>query len=128
MACTTINVIDPIVHPSVTIEKWGFAEIEGTLSTGFGNRFFETPCEENNIIGSREAIGIKFTVKDADAHPYADIRFTVNYYRPGETVKTSWSANFTLASGTHERFIYHTDLKYVKGEYSGLTISTVILK
>lgn len=122
MVCTTLNVIEPVLHPSVSIEKWGFAEVE------FTNRFFETPCEENDIIGYREAVGLKFTVKDADTHPYADIRFTVSYYRPGETTKTSWSANFTLSSGTYEKFMYHTDLKYIKGEYSGLTIGTVILK
>lgn len=132
MVCTTLKVIDPVVHPSVTIEKWGFAEIEGTLLTGFANRFFETPCEENNIIGRREAVGIKFTVSgsvDGGASSLrARIQFTVSYHRPGETVKTSWVAVFELFNGVYERFVYHTDLKYIKGEYSGLTIGTVILK
>lgn len=125
MVCTTLNVIEPTIPPSVTIEKFGFAEIE------YVNRFFETPCEENDIIGYREAVGLKFTVAgsvDGGASSLrARIQFTVNYYRPGETVKTSWVAVFELFNGTYERFIYHTDLKYIKGEYSGLTVGTVIL-
>lgn len=132
MVCTTLNVVDPIVPPSVAIEKWGFADIDGSLLDGFANRFFETPCEENDIIGHREAVGLKFTVAgsvDGGASSLrARIQFTVSYYRPNETVKTSWDAVFELFNGTYEQFIYHTDLKYVKGEYSGLTVGTIILK
>ncbi len=132
MACTTLNVIDPVIHPSVTIEKWGFAEIDGTLLTGFANRFFETPCEENDIVGKREAVGLKFTVTgspDEGMWPSrARIQFTISYYRPGETTKTSWVVVFELSDGVYERFAYHSDLKYIKGEYSGLAIDTFILK
>ena len=120
MVCTTLNVIDPIIHPTVKIAKYGFAEIE------FENRMFETPCEESDIIGDREAIGLGFTVENA---PKAvGIQFTVNYLRPGDVSKTSWVATFELTSGTYEKYIYHTELKYIKGQYTGLTIQTVLLK
>jgi hypothetical protein len=122
MVCTTLNVTEAAEPPNVVDVSYGFAEVE------FTNRMFQDPCEENNIIGYREAVGLKFTVTGADVHPYADIRFTVNYLRPGEIVKTSWSAIFTLASGTHEKFIYHTDLKYKKGQYTGLTLGIDFLK
>jgi hypothetical protein len=106
--------------------SYGFAEIE------FANRMFQDPCEENDIIGYREAIGLKFTVVgsvDGGASSLrAKIRFTVNYLRPGETVKTSWTAIFELFNGTYERYIYHTDLKYKKGQYTGLTLGIDFLK
>lgn len=127
MVCTTLKVISPEIHPSVTIQKWGFADIEGTILTGFANRFFESPCEESGIIDHREAVGLKFTVAGGDSSQRVRIQFRVNYYRPGETTKTSWVAVFELFNGVYERFIYHTSLKYVKGDYSGLTVGTVIL-
>lgn len=122
MACTTLNVIEPIKDPTVKINKFGFAEVE------FANRMFEAPCEENEIIGNREAIGINFTLSDADSFAGAKVQFTINYLRPGEVSKTSWVAVFELVSGTYEKYAYHTDLKYIKGQYTGLTIQTVILK
>lgn len=123
MACTTLNVIEPIVHPTVKINKFGFAEVE------FANRMFEAPCEQTDIIGNREAIGLNFTVLNADGLlNKAKIQFTVDYFRPGEVSKSSWMAVFSLNSGVYEKFIYHDELKYIKGQYTGLTVQTVILK
>lgn len=122
MGCTILNVIAPVIHPVVKINDFGFAEVE------FANRMFKTPCEENDIIGNREAIGINFTLSNASAFAGAKIQFTINYLRPGETVKTSWVVVYELTNGTYIRYAYHTDLKYTKGGYSGLTIQTVILK
>lgn len=127
MGCTILNVVDLTVYPSVVDVSYGFADVDGSLLTGFENRMFQDPCEENDIIGNREAIGLVFTVTGAPKYP-ADIRFTVNYLRPGETVKRSWTANFSLADGTYEKFIYHTELKYMKGRYSGLTLGIDFLK
>lgn len=115
MVCTTLNVIDPAPIPNVVDVSYGFAEIE------FENRMFQDPCEENGIIGMREAIGLVFTVTGAPRYP-AKIRFTVNYLRPGETVKRSWTAIFELADGTYEKFMYHTELRYMRGQYTGLTL------
>ena len=89
---------------------------------------FQDPCEENEIIGSREAVGLVFTVENANKEYGSKIRFTVNYLRPGETVKRSWSAIFTLTDGTYERFIYNTELKYMKGQYTGLTLGIDFLE
>lgn len=122
MACTILNVLEPIVHPTVKINRYGFAEVE------FANRMFEAPCEESDIIGNREAIGVDFTLTNAPAFAGAKIQFTVNYLRPGDVTKTSWTVVYELSNGTYTKYAYHTDLKYIKGGYSGLTIQTVILK
>lgn len=120
MVCTTLKVIDPVVFPNVKDVIYGFAEVE------FVNRMFQDPCEENEIIGNREAVGLGFTVENAPSP--AKIRFTVNYLRPNETTKRSWSAIFELSNGTYQKYIYHTDLKYIKGQYTGLTLGIDFLK
>jgi len=121
MACTTLTVKEAPFETHIIDIKYGFAEIE------YVNRMFDEPCEEDDIIGSREAIGLIFTVTGAPLTG-ASFRFTVNYLRPGDTVKISWSADFTMTDGTYTRYIYSDTLKYIRGQYTGLTLGIVFLK
>ena len=124
MVCTTLNVIDPVVSPNVKDVTYGFADTQSTITVA--NKLFQEPCEEDGIIGRRESVGLGFTVENAPSK--VGIRFTVNYLRPGETAKRSWSANFELSNGTYQRYMYHSELKYIKGQYTGLTLGIDFLK
>jgi len=115
MACTTLTVIEKEVA-SVSITEVGFAEVE------YLNSMFSEPCEEDNIIGSREAVGVRFVLSGAPLLG-ASFRLTASYLRPGDTVKTVWYSDFKMMNGTYLRYMYEGNYEYKAGKYSDLTVT-----